>query len=139
VPALLFKHCPHSTSPSQKAAFEKTALALPSFPHYYLHTPTQTEKDSSEPYFCISDFIAPKGSGVKDYLGMFACSAGHGMEKVIEHHKEVCVCVCVCVPILAMWWCGDALSPIHVISVIRSVLTYSIYVTLKRLRQDSIP
>jgi len=49
----------------------------------------QTEKDSSEPYFCISDFIAPKGSGVKDYLGMFACSAGHGLEKVIEHHKEV--------------------------------------------------
>ncbi|KAF5838931.1 vitamin B12 dependent methionine synthase [Dunaliella salina] len=49
----------------------------------------KTEKDSSEPYFCVSDFIAPKGSGVKDYMGMFACSAGHGLEKVIEHHKEV--------------------------------------------------
>uniref|UniRef100_A0A7S3R8G4 Methionine synthase n=1 Tax=Dunaliella tertiolecta TaxID=3047 RepID=A0A7S3R8G4_DUNTE len=48
----------------------------------------QTEKDSSEPYYCVSDFIAPKGSGVKDYMGMFACSAGHGLEKVIEHHKE---------------------------------------------------
>eukprot|EP00983_Pelagomonas_calceolata_P109753 1159591-Pelagomonas_calceolata.AAC.2 len=55
--------------------------SLPSIP--------QTEKDSSEPYYCVSDFIAPKGSGVKDYMGMFACSAGHGLEKVIEHHKEV--------------------------------------------------
>ena len=47
------------------------------------------EKDSSEPYYCLSDFIAPKGSGVKDYMGMCACSAGHGLEKVIAHYKEV--------------------------------------------------
>lgn len=37
----------------------------------------QAEKDSkTEPYMCISDFVAPKGSGVEDYVGMFACSAG---------------------------------------------------------------
>ncbi len=36
----------------------------------------QAEKDSGEPYYCLSDFVAPRGSGVPDYVGMFACSAG---------------------------------------------------------------
>ena len=36
----------------------------------------QAEKDGGEPFYCISDFVAPKGSGVPDYVGMFACSAG---------------------------------------------------------------
>lgn len=43
----------------------------------------QAEKDSdTEPYMCVSDFVAPKGSGLVDYIGMFACSAGHGLEEV---------------------------------------------------------
>jgi hypothetical protein len=43
----------------------------------------QAEKDGdNEPYMCVSDFVAPKGSGLVDYIGMFACSAGHGLEKV---------------------------------------------------------
>ncbi|XP_055031711.2 methionine synthase [Misgurnus anguillicaudatus] len=34
----------------------------------------QVEKDSasSEPYLCLSDFVAPQGSGVQDYVGLFA-------------------------------------------------------------------
>ncbi|KAM6898711.1 methionine synthase isoform 2-T2 [Lycodopsis pacificus] len=34
----------------------------------------QLEKDSSnsEPYLCVSDFVAPADSGVTDYIGMFA-------------------------------------------------------------------
>lgn len=48
----------------------------------------QAEKDSDEPYMCVSDFIAPKGSGVADYIGAFACSAGHGLEKVVEGFKQ---------------------------------------------------
>lgn len=48
----------------------------------------QAEKDSDEPYMCVSDFIAPKGSGVADYVGAFACSAGHGLEKVVAGFKE---------------------------------------------------
>ncbi|XP_067285930.1 methionine synthase [Pseudorasbora parva] len=36
----------------------------------------QAEKDSasSEPYLCLSDFVAPLGSGVQDYVGLFAVS-----------------------------------------------------------------
>lgn len=48
----------------------------------------QAEKDNDEPYMCVSDFIAPKGSGVADYVGAFACSAGHGLEKVVEEYKK---------------------------------------------------
>lgn len=48
----------------------------------------QAEKDSDEPYMCVSDFIAPKGSGVADYVGAFACSAGHGLDKVVKGFKE---------------------------------------------------
>ncbi|MCG2585462.1 methionine synthase [Massilia sp. TS11] len=33
------------------------------------------------PNQCLADFIAPKDSGVKDYLGMFAVTAGLGIEK----------------------------------------------------------
>ncbi|XP_071250823.1 methionine synthase isoform X1 [Salvelinus alpinus] len=34
----------------------------------------QAEKDSasSDPYYCLSDFVAPRASGVSDYMGMFA-------------------------------------------------------------------
>ncbi|ELT98045.1 hypothetical protein CAPTEDRAFT_173307 [Capitella teleta] len=36
----------------------------------------QAEKDSasSEPYYCLSDFVAPKESGLSDHVGMFAVS-----------------------------------------------------------------
>ena len=48
----------------------------------------QAEKDTDEPYMCVSDFVAPKESGLKDYIGMFACSAGHGLEEVVEGFKQ---------------------------------------------------
>jgi len=45
----------------------------------------QTEKQAVEgvlrPSRCLSDFIAPKASGLKDYAGLFAVTAGLGMEK----------------------------------------------------------
>ena len=33
--------------------------------------------------------MAPKGSGVGDYVGMFACTAGLGLDDVIHQFKEV--------------------------------------------------
>ena len=32
----------------------------------------QADKDTDEPYHCLSDFIAPKETGIPDYLGLFA-------------------------------------------------------------------
>jgi len=36
----------------------------------------QREKDGDGIYYCLSDFVAPKGSGLKDYIGGFAVTAG---------------------------------------------------------------
>ncbi len=38
----------------------------------------QMEKPLDRPNLCLADFIAPKVSGVKDYLGAFAVTAGAG-------------------------------------------------------------
>jgi 5-methyltetrahydrofolate--homocysteine methyltransferase len=41
-----------------------------------------TVQENSEEYLSYGDFIAPKSSGVKDYIGLFAISTGFGGEKV---------------------------------------------------------
>ncbi|WP_436302439.1 MULTISPECIES: methionine synthase [unclassified Variovorax] len=45
----------------------------------------QTEKQAIEgvmrPSRCLADFVAPRESGLKDYVGMFAVTAGLGVEK----------------------------------------------------------
>ena len=47
----------------------------------------QNKKAKDLPNFCLSDFIAPKSSGKMDYIGMFAVTAGVGLEKMIEEFK----------------------------------------------------
>jgi len=55
------------------------------FKHHNLHhLRQQNEKrvvhKDKQPNYCLSDFIAPKDSGKKDYLGAFAVTAGIGIE-----------------------------------------------------------
>ena len=48
-----------------------------------LHTlRQQAQKDDDAPYYALSDFIAPKGP-YRDYIGMFACSAGFGCDALV--------------------------------------------------------
>src|SRR5690606_2829010 len=47
----------------------------------------QNKKAKNLPNFCFSDFIAPETSGKRDYLGMFAVTAGIGIEALIEKYK----------------------------------------------------
>ncbi|KAI7903626.1 methionine synthase [Cokeromyces recurvatus] len=44
----------------------------------------QVEKETEEPYYCLSDFITPKGSNINDYIGMFAVSAGFGCDELVK-------------------------------------------------------
>uniref|UniRef100_A0A3P8UP30 Methionine synthase n=1 Tax=Cynoglossus semilaevis TaxID=244447 RepID=A0A3P8UP30_CYNSE len=48
----------------------------------------QAEKDgsSSEPYLCLSDFVAPVDSGVEDYVGVFAVGV-FGAEELSQHFQ----------------------------------------------------
>ncbi len=41
----------------------------------------QTEKNGTQPNYCLSDYIAPADSGKKDFIGAFAVSAGFGIEE----------------------------------------------------------
>lgn len=41
----------------------------------------------ARPNQCLADFIAPKASGIKDYIGLFAVTAGLGIEKQAEKFK----------------------------------------------------
>ncbi len=49
----------------------------------------QKQKAAGQPYLCLSDYVAPVGSGVRDYLGAFAVSAGFGCsERVAAFEAE---------------------------------------------------
>ncbi len=48
----------------------------------------QNEKAINQPYLCLSDFIAPKHIGKQDYIGMFAVTAGIGIEPLIEAFEK---------------------------------------------------
>ena len=45
------------------------------------HLRQQTEKPNGKPNFSLADFIAPKESGVNDYIGGFVVTAGIGAEQ----------------------------------------------------------
>ncbi len=48
----------------------------------------QTEKRAGVDNKCLADFIAPKDSGVTDYIGMFAVTGGIGIEKYEKQFQE---------------------------------------------------
>ncbi|MEI7013964.1 methionine synthase [Leptospira licerasiae] len=39
-----------------------------------------SKEEKDEPNYCLADYIAPKESGIADYIGGFAVTAGHGVE-----------------------------------------------------------
>ncbi len=48
----------------------------------------QAKKTSDMAYLSLSDFIAPKDSGVIDYIGGFAVTAGIGIEELIKKYEK---------------------------------------------------
>jgi len=47
----------------------------------------QQEKPPGKPNRCLSDFVAPADSGINDYIGMFAVTAGIGIEKRVAEFE----------------------------------------------------
>ncbi len=52
------------------------------------HLRQQAEKPVERPNLCLSDFIAPKDSGVQDWIGGFAVTAGIGIEEHLERFRQ---------------------------------------------------
>jgi 5-methyltetrahydrofolate--homocysteine methyltransferase len=48
----------------------------------------QTKRDNKQVYYSLSDFIAPKESGITDYFGFFAVSAGFGVDDLVNSYKQ---------------------------------------------------
>jgi 5-methyltetrahydrofolate--homocysteine methyltransferase len=48
----------------------------------------QTQKPPGQANFALADFIAPKETGVKDYIGAFAVATGFGIEIRIEQFEK---------------------------------------------------
>jgi 5-methyltetrahydrofolate--homocysteine methyltransferase len=56
------------------------------------HIRQQQEKQDNQPYYCLSDFVAPKTTGLKDFVGGFAVTI-HGADEladtfVTEQHDD---------------------------------------------------
>src|SRR5690606_17397176 len=48
----------------------------------------QTKKTKAAPNLALADFIAPKDSGIQDYVGVFCVTTGFGVdEKAVEFEK----------------------------------------------------
>jgi 5-methyltetrahydrofolate--homocysteine methyltransferase len=54
-----------------------------------LHTlRQQLEKRQDEPVnYALADFVAPKETGLPDYVGAFAVTTGHGVEALVQEYK----------------------------------------------------
>jgi 5-methyltetrahydrofolate--homocysteine methyltransferase len=48
----------------------------------------QVKKDPGTPNLCLSDFIAPKDSGLNDYIGAFTVTAGLGVSELVKLFEE---------------------------------------------------
>ena len=48
----------------------------------------QRKKADGNPYYCLADYIAPKASGKKDFIGAFAVTTGIGIEKWVKEYEE---------------------------------------------------
>jgi 5-methyltetrahydrofolate--homocysteine methyltransferase len=51
------------------------------------HLRQQEEKPPGRPNQCLSDFIAPKDCGLKDYIGAFAVTAGLGIDQHVRRFE----------------------------------------------------
>ncbi|MDB6062255.1 MAG: methionine synthase [Verrucomicrobiaceae bacterium] len=52
------------------------------------HLRQQIEKPNGKPNFSLADFIAPKKSGVKDYVGAFVVTAGIGVDELSQQFLD---------------------------------------------------
>ena len=52
------------------------------------HLRQQSKKTRGNPNRALSDFVAPRKSGRADYVGAFAVTTGHGIQKVVQRFEK---------------------------------------------------
>jgi 5-methyltetrahydrofolate--homocysteine methyltransferase len=48
----------------------------------------QADKPAGQPNYALADFIAPKATGIEDYIGAFAVTSGVGLEALCERFER---------------------------------------------------
>jgi 5-methyltetrahydrofolate--homocysteine methyltransferase len=56
--------------------------------HFFRTLRQQLLKSKGKPYRALSDYIAPKESGIQDYMGCFCVSAGFGTAELAKEFEE---------------------------------------------------
>jgi len=51
------------------------------------HLRQQQQRPNGKPNYCLSDFIAPKGEGINDYIGAFAVTTGLGIDERVKAYE----------------------------------------------------
>ncbi|SHJ22309.1 methionine synthase (B12-dependent) [Arenibacter nanhaiticus] len=57
-------------------------------PYIFRTLRQQTKKYAGKPNFALSDFIAPKDSGLQDYIGCFCVSTGFGADELADTYQK---------------------------------------------------
>jgi len=53
-----------------------------------LHTlRQQADRGAGKPRLALADFVAPRSSGVRDHVGLFAVTTGHGLVDIVREHE----------------------------------------------------
>jgi hypothetical protein len=53
------------------------------------HLRQQGPKPAGKPHYCLADWVAPRESGIADYLGAFAVTAGIGIDERVREFERV--------------------------------------------------
>ncbi len=54
----------------------------------FINLRNQVFKEDDSPNLCLADFIAPRNTGISDYIGAFAVTAGLGIEDLIREFES---------------------------------------------------
>ncbi len=60
----------------------------PNTKHQFLTLRQQLKKREGVPNFALADFIAPKDTGIQDYIGCFCVTTGFGTEQLAKEFEE---------------------------------------------------
>ena len=74
--------------PAQSLPDDQIEVTCQDEVYYFQTLRQQLERSQGKEYLALSDFIAPKDSAIKDYMGLFALSAGFGVEELEKKYKE---------------------------------------------------
>ncbi len=70
---------------STGSGYKENRLKIESTLHFLRQ---QTKRSTGRPNYCLADFIAPADTGIGDYIGAFAVTAGIGIDQLVKYYED---------------------------------------------------